>query len=131
MIKNYIKIAWRNLYKNKAFSLIHILGLTMGVTVCLMIFLYITNEFSFDKFHKQGKNIYRVMRGFDATKARVPYLSGPYGPALLNDFPNDIKTAVRVAPRNDLVSFGEKAFNEKKVYATDAGFFSMFSFPLI
>ncbi|MDR6943215.1 ABC transporter permease [Mucilaginibacter pocheonensis] len=131
MLKNYIKIAWRNLYKNKAFSLIHILGLTMGITVCLMIFLYITNEFSFDKFHKQGKNIYRVMRGFDATKARVPYLSGPYAPALLNDYPKEIKAAVRVQTRNDLVSFGEKAFNEKKVYATDAGFFSLFSFPLI
>jgi putative ABC transport system permease protein len=131
MLKSYIKIAWRNLYKNKAFSLIHILGLTMGITVCLMIFLYITNEFSYDKFHTQGKNIYRVMRGFDATKARVPYLSGPYAPALLNDYPNEIKKAVRVAPRNDLVSFGEKAFNEKKVYATDADFFTLFSFPLI
>jgi putative ABC transport system permease protein len=131
MIRNYIKIAWRNLYKNKAFSLIHILGLTMGITVCLMIFLYITNEFSFDKFHAKGKNIYRVMRGFDVSKARVPYLSGPYGPALLNDYPNEIKAAVRVAPRNDLVSFGEKAFNEKKVYATDANFFSLFSFPFI
>jgi len=131
MLKNYIKIAWRNLYKNKAFSLIHILGLTMGITVCLMIFLYITNEFSVDSFHKQGKNIYRVMRGFDVDKLRVPYLSGPYAPALLNDYPQDIKMAVRVRPQNNLVSFGEKSFNEQKVYATDAGFFKLFSFPLI
>jgi putative ABC transport system permease protein len=69
MIRNYLKTAWRNLYRNKAFSLIHILGLTMGITVCLMIFLYIMNEFSVDNFHKQGKNIYRVMRGFDKAKA--------------------------------------------------------------
>lgn len=131
MIKNYFKIAWRNLYKQKAFSLIHILGLTMGITVCLMIFLYIMNEFSVDKFHKQGKNIYRVMRGFDPAQPKVPYLSGPYAPALLNDFPQDIKMAVRVSPQNNLVSFGEKAFNEKKVYAVDAGFFKLFTFPLL
>jgi putative ABC transport system permease protein len=131
MIKNYFKIAWRNLYKQKAFSLIHILGLTMGITVCLMIFLYIMNEFSVDRFHKQGENIYRVMRGFDPAKPRVPYLSGPYAPALLNDYPQDIKMAVRVSPQNNLVSFGEKAFNEKKVYAVDAGFFKLFTFPLI
>ena len=131
MLKNYIKIAWRNLYKNKAFSLIHILGLTMGITVCLMIFLYITNEFSVDSFHKQGKNIYRVMRGFDPAKPRTAYLSGPYAPALINDYPQDIKMAVRVRPQNNLVSFSEKAFNEQKVYATDPGFFKLFSFPLI
>jgi len=131
MIKNYLKIAWRNLYKHKAFSLIHILGLTIGVTVCLMIFLFITNEFSVDKFHAKGKNIYRVMRQFDPTKPLVPYLSGPYAPALLNDFPQDIKSAVRVMPDNNLITFDDKAFNEKKVYYTDAGFFELLSFPLL
>lgn len=131
MIKNYLKIAWRNLYKHKAFSLIHILGLTIGVTVCLMIFLYIINEFSVDKFHTKGKNIYRVMRQYDPTKPSVPYLSGPYAPALLNDFPDDIKAAVRVMTQNYLATYGDKAFNEKNVYAADANFFELFSFPLI
>ncbi|PJJ79233.1 ABC transporter permease [Mucilaginibacter auburnensis] len=131
MFKNYLKIAWRNLYKHKAFSLIHILGLTTGVTVCLMIFLYITNEFSVDKFHTQGKNIYRLMRRYDPTKPLVAYVSGPYAPALKNDFPSDIKTVVRVKPENELVTFGDKAFNEKKVYYADAGFFNLFSYPLI
>jgi putative ABC transport system permease protein len=131
MIKNYIKIAWRNLYKNKVFSLIHILGLTIGITVCMMIFLYIMNEFSVDSFHKQEKQIYRVMRGFDKSKERVPYLSGPYAPALLSDFPDQIKKAVRVNPVNALVSFGDKAFNEKKIYLTDPDFFDLFTFPLI
>lgn len=131
MIKNYLKIAWRNLYKNKVFSLIHILGLTIGITVCMMIFLYVGNEFSVDKFHSQGKNIYRVMRGFRADALRVPYLSGPYGPALLNDFPNEIKQAVRVQPNSGLISFGDKAFAEKNMYVTDPDFFTLFSFPLL
>ncbi len=133
MIKNYFKIAWRNLMKNKVFSLINILGLTIGITVCMMIFLFIMNEYSFDNFHKQGKNIYRVMRGFDDNGSikNVSYLSGPYAPALLNDFPGEIKKVVRVDPSNALISFGDKAFNEKKIYVTDPGFFTFFSFPLI
>src|SRR6185437_7892435 len=131
MIRNYLKIAWRNLYKSKVFSLIHIMGLTIGITVCMMIFLYIMNEFSVDSFNKQEKNIYRVMRGFDKSKSREPYLSAPYAQALLTDFPADIKAAVRVWKTNFLVSFGDKAFDERKVYVTDAGFFQMFSFQLL
>jgi len=130
MIRSYLKIAWRNLMKNKAFSFINILGLTIGITVCMMIFLFIMNEFSFDKFHKQGDRIYRVMRGFDSTKPTVPWLSGPYATALLNDFPGEIKKAVRVMPSNALVSFQNKAFNEKKEYLVDPDFFTLFSFPL-
>lgn len=131
MLKNYFTIAWRNLMKNKVFSFINVLGLTIGITVCMMIFLFIMNEFSFDKFHKDGDRIYEVMRIYDSTKPSVPWLSGPYAPALLNDFPNDIKRAVRVMPSNFLVTFGNKAFNEKKVYRADPDFFQLFSFPLI
>ncbi|MGZ5222115.1 MAG: ABC transporter permease, partial [Chitinophagaceae bacterium] len=131
MIKNYLKVAWRNLAKNKVFSLINILGLTIGITVCMMIFLFIMNEFSFDKFHTKGENIYRVMRGYDRTKNKVPYLSGPYATALLNDFPGEIKKAVRVMTSNDLISFSNTSFNEKKVYIADPDFFSLFSFPLL
>lgn len=131
MIRNYIKIAWRNLYKHKAFSLIHVLGLTIGITVCMMIFLFIMNEFSVDSFHKNEDRIYRVMRNFDEKKMKVPYLSGPYAPALLNDFPSDIKMAVRVEVNNFLVSFDDKAFSERKVYDVDPGFFTLFSFPLL
>lgn len=89
------------------------------------------NEFSVDNFHSNGKNIYRVMRNFDKNKQEVPYLSGPYAPALKNDFPSDIKEAVRVMPSNDLFTVGTTSFNEKKVYSTDSGFFNLFSFPLI
>ncbi|MEP7373249.1 MAG: ABC transporter permease [Chitinophagaceae bacterium] len=131
MIKNYLKVAWRNLVKSKVFSFINILGLTIGITVCMMIFLFIMNEFSFDKFHKQEKNIYRVMRGYEVSKPRVPYVSGPYATALLNDFRGEIKKAVRVMPSNALVSFGTTSFNEKKFYIADPDFFTLFSFPLI
>ncbi|MEX6687149.1 ABC transporter permease [Danxiaibacter flavus] len=131
MFQNYFKIAWRNLKKNKVFSFINILGLSIGITCCLMIFLYINNEFSFDSFHKNGKNIYRVMRGYDKSKGRAPYLSPNYGPALLNDYPDLIKRAVRTMPTNALVTYNNHAFNEYKIYFTDPDFFTVFSFPLL
>ncbi len=131
MFRNYLKTAWRNLMKNKVFSLINILGLTIGITVCMMIFLFIMNEFSVDDFQEKGDNIYRVMRSYDATKEPVPYLSGPYAPALRNDFSADIKQAVRVMPSNDMFVVGNRSFNEKKVYIADSDFFSLFSFPLL
>lgn len=132
MLRNYFKSAWRNLTKNKAFSLINILGLTIGITVCMMIFLFIMNEFSMDNFHKNGNNIYRVMRNFkhDGKSSAVAYLSGPYAPALLNDYKGEIKKAVRVIQNDNLVTVGERAFHEKKVLDVDSGFFDLFTFPL-
>ena len=133
MFKNYLKIAWRNLKKNKVFSFINIMGLTIGITCCMLIFLYIMNEFSVDSFHKDGDRIFRVMRAFEdnTSTKQVPYLSGPYAKALANDYPNQVKSIVRVMPANGLISLGTTAYNEKNVYITDAGFFSMFSFPLV
>jgi len=125
MFKNYFKIAWRNLMKNKIFSFINILGLTIGITVCMMIFLFIMNEFSVDSFHKNGNNIYRVMRGYEieGKQGSVSYLSGPYAPALLNDFKGEIIKAVRVNPTDNLVTIGNRSFNEKKIYNVDSDFF--------
>jgi putative ABC transport system permease protein len=89
------------------------------------------NEFSFDKFHKNGKNLYRVMRGNEGSVNKGPWLSGPYATALLNDYSGEIVKAVRIMPSSGLISFGEKSFNEKKVFIADPDFFTMFSFPLI
>ncbi len=133
MFKNYFKTAWRNLMKNKVFSFINILGLTIGITVCMMIFLFIMNEFSFDNFHKNGDRIYRVMRGaaIDDKSISVAYLSGMHAPALLNDFKGQIVSAVRVSENDNLFTVGAKSFHEKKELDVDSGFFNFFSFPLI
>lgn len=131
MLKNYFKIAWRNLMKSKVFSFINIAGLTTGITVCMMIFLFVMHEFSFDNFHTQGKNIYRVMRTFDPGLPPVPYISGPYAAALGNDFHKEIRHIVRVMPDNDLFTYNNRPFNEKKVLIVDSNFFNFFSFPLL
>lgn len=127
MLKNYFKIAWRNLVKNKTFSIINILGLTIGIAVCMMIFLFIMHEMSFDRFHARSARIYRVMRHFEAEgkDGKVSWLSGTYAPALLNDFKGQITRAVRVNPNDNLVTIGSTSFHEKKVIDVDPGFFSL------
>ena len=131
MLKNYFKIAWKNLTKNKVFSFINIFGLTTGITVCLMIFLFVMNEFSVDNFQANGSHIYRLMRSYDPSKASAPYLSGPYAPALLNDFRGEIKMAVRIMPSTNLITYNNRSFNERRIYFADSNFFRLFSFPLI
>ncbi len=98
-----------------------------------MIFLFIMNEFNVDRFHKNNDRIYRVMRGFEieGKQGSVSYLSGPYAPALLNDFKGEILKAVRVNPSSNLVTVGTHSFNEKMIYNVDSDFFNLFSFPLI
>jgi putative ABC transport system permease protein len=133
MIKNYLLLGLKNLRKQKLFSLINILGLTVGITCCLLIYLFILNEFSYDNFHKNGKYMYRVMRvsNRNGERVEIPYLSPPFAPALLNDFPDAVQKAVRVMPDNDLISYKNISFNEKSVYLTDSNFFELFDFPLL
>lgn len=133
MIKNYFKTTWRGLMKKKAFSFINILGLTIGITVCVMIFVYIANEFSVDRFHANEDRIYRVMRWavMEGGERSVAYLSGPYAPALLNDFNEEIEEAVRVNPTEGLITIGDRSFRERRIYNVDSNFFSLFSFPLV
>ncbi|WP_246859503.1 ABC transporter permease [Spirosoma sp. KCTC 42546] len=133
MLRNYVKIALRNLTRNKVFSGINLLGLSTGITVCLLIFLFIMNEFSVDNFHKNGKSIYRVMRGMEheGKEVAVSYVSGQYAPALLTDFKGQITQAVRVNPTDALVATQDKSFHERKIIDVDPNFFTFFTFPLL
>jgi putative ABC transport system permease protein len=133
MIRNYLSLAIKHLRKQKLFSLINILGLTVGIACCFMIFLFILNELSYDNFHKNGKNIYRVMRvgTNNGERRQVPYLSPPYGPALMNDYPDAVRSAVRVMRDNDLISYNNISFNEKNIFLADKNFFQFFDFSII
>ena len=133
MLKNYLILAFKNFRKQKMFSLINILGLTTGITCCLMIFLFIMNEFSYDKFHKNGQNIYRIMRvgNVNGEKREISWVSPPYAKALQNDYPDAVQKTTRVQPDNDLISYNNISFNEKKIYLVDSNFFTFFSFRLL
>jgi putative ABC transport system permease protein len=98
-----------------------------------MIFLFILNELSFDNFHKNGKNIYRVMRvgNMNGERREIPYLSPPYGPALINDYPDAIQRSVRIMKDNNLISYNDISFNETNIYLTDKNFFNFFDFHLV
>ena len=97
MLKNYFKIAWRNLWKSKLFSFINVFGLAVGVAAFWLILLFVGYELSFDRFHKKAERIYRVVQhaAWDNQELDVAITSAPFAPALVNDYP-EIEAAVRV-----------------------------------
>src|SRR5262245_18337463 len=133
MIKNYLVLAVKHLRKQRVFSFISILVLTVGITCCFMVIHFILNELSYDNFHKNGSNIYRVMRvgNNNGERREIPYLSPPYGPALVNDYHDAVKQSVRVMKDNNLLSYNNISFNEKDMCVADDNFFTFFDFKLV
>ena len=133
MFKNYLRIAYRNIVKNRSFSLINIVGLSIGITVFILITLFTQNEFSYDKFHKNGDRIYRLLRVADVSDGayKIAVTSGPFAPTIKNDFPAAVDDAIRVYPSDGLVGYGEKKFYENNLYLADRNFFQFFSYELI
>lgn len=140
MIKNYFKTAFRNLWRNKNFAGINIAGLAVGISVCLVIFLIIRFELSFDEFHSNKNRIYRLLsvsRNEDGERksAGVPY---PVPTTLHNDFPSMLSTAVYsdrddqiVIPDESNKGIQKKFKEEGGVFFVEPAFFKIFDFPLI
>jgi putative ABC transport system permease protein len=132
MIKNYFKIAFRNLWRHRVFSFINIMGLTVGMTACLLIFLYVRFELSYDKFHPKADRIYRMVTDLK-TPSETVYPSGPawaVGPHLQFDLP-EVEAFTRVDYDNLLVRKGDIKFNEDGAIWADPAFFTIFNFPLL
>jgi putative ABC transport system permease protein len=137
MIKNYIKIAWRNLTRNKAYAAINVIGLALGVTCGLLIFTLVTYHLSFDTFHLNKDRIYRVVTEFKAEN--IEYQTGvpqPLGKAFRNDYAFAEKVAMVKSLRKMLISLPDgkevKKFNEKgNVAFAEPAFFDILNFPLI
>ena len=93
MFKNYLKVALRNLWKNKAFSAINILGLSAGLSVCLLIVLYVKDELSYDKYNAQAENIYRLDADifFNGTQFTSAVCPAPLAPTLMKDYPQVVQ----------------------------------------
>ncbi|MFT3705392.1 MAG: ABC transporter permease [Agriterribacter sp.] len=143
MLKNYFKIAWRNLKKNKIYSLVNIFGLAIGMAACFFIFQYVHFERSYDRFNKNAGDIYRVSISYSGSFANVPTTAANHpavAPAMKKDFP-EIVNFVRMvntslfmnaATLSNVPESGEpKTFNEEHIFVTDSSFFTMFSYPLI
>jgi putative ABC transport system permease protein len=134
MIRNYINIALRNILKHKFFSAINILGMTIGVTACLLIILFVADELSYDRFHANAERIYQVgLHGkIGDQDIHTSNTCPPMAAALIADIP-EVEASTRVAPYfgQPAVKFGDKAFTEEKIFFVDSNFFEFFSFKLI
>jgi putative ABC transport system permease protein len=133
MFKNYLKIALRNLVRYKGYSLINITGLAIGIASSLLILMWIQDELSYDRFHQNASQIYRVYRDESATAANATsaLTSPPMAPALKKDFPEIIRATRFGTWGQRLVKYGEKTFTEDAYYHVDRDFFEIFSYPLI
>lgn len=133
MLKNYFTIAIRTLHKRKFFASINILGMTAGITACLLIALYIIDEFSYDRFHANADRIYQVglHNKFGDNDLRRANTCPPLADAMLADIP-EVESTLRIHSwlKMDL-RYGDKAFVEDKVIFTESNFFDFFSFKLV
>ncbi|UIR55118.1 ABC transporter permease [Sphingobacterium sp. SRCM116780] len=134
MIKNYLKIAWRNLWKNKGYSSINIIGLAIGLACCLLIVLYIHDELSYDQYHVNKDRIYRVVHSWEEkgqTKREDVWGVAPIGPALQADFP-EVEKVVQFSGQVS-ISFKnkEKVFQEERVFFMNSTAFDVFSWKTI
>jgi len=133
MIKNYFLISIRNIVRYKGFSLINILGLSVGIAATLLILLWVQDELSFDKFHEYADRLYQVEEDqyYSGETYHVTVTPYPSGPVWKEEIP-EIENACRYQwSYGMLFNYGEKAFYEDNCLAVDSTFFSMFSFPLI
>lgn len=129
MLKSYIKIAWRNIARQKAYSILNIAGLSIGMACSILILLWVQNEWSYDRFHKQSDQLFRLTCNAGDFKVAVT----PAGMArgLQAQMPQ-IEAAARLSkPLTNLFEVGDKRFEEKRVFFADSNFLQVFSFPLL
>jgi putative ABC transport system permease protein len=132
MLRNYIKLAFRHLLKKKTFSFINIFGLTVGLTSCILIGLFIADELSFDTFNKKADRIARVTMEFSSSGTVNPAaVSGTrVGPRFQSVFPA-IEAFTRTYISRTIVSNGVTHFEENNFLYADSSFFRIFSFPTL
>ena len=133
MFKNLFKISIRNLRKDKGYATINILGLTIGITCSLFLFMYLLDEISYDRYHKNADNIYRIVANIkepdDAFTWAVVQM--PLADELRDNYP-EVKNAVRFFDMSrDLFKVGDKEFYEAKFFFTDSTVFDMFSYDFL
>ncbi|MCW3117165.1 MAG: hypothetical protein JWM28_1247 [Chitinophagaceae bacterium] len=129
MIKNYFKIAFRNIVRHKAFAAINIAGLAIGMSCSIMILLWVQNELSYDRFHKNANEIYRIVA--NAGDFKVAINPAPMPEELQEKMPV-IKNTVRLSnPSTNVFEVGDRKFEEKKVFYADSTFLQVFSFRLV
>ncbi|MGZ3811432.1 MAG: ABC transporter permease [Mucilaginibacter sp.] len=133
MIRNYVKTAWRNLLRNKAFSFINIFGLAVGLACCMFITSYLYSELTYDTYSVNSKQLYRV--GLTAlgngSITDFPMVDIAVGPGMKNSYPQVLAVTRLENGRPAFVSYRDRQFKEQKMVVTDANFLQLFSIPLL
>ncbi|HSJ69818.1 MAG TPA: ABC transporter permease, partial [Anditalea sp.] len=133
MFENYLKIAWRNLTKKKGYTFINISGLAVGMACCMIIFLFVYDELSYDTYHEHGDRIYQVIHGSESAADSEFWVwnNAPIGPAMANEFP-EIEKVVQFSGKADiLLRHGEITHQEDGVFFMDSTVFDVFSWNFI
>ena len=134
MFRNYIKIAFRNLWKNIGYSAINIFGLAIGLAICLLITLYIVDELRYDRYNEKAERIYRVNTDirFGGGDLHLAVASDPMGPTLKRDYPQvEEYTRIYASSGTKLIKKGSDYINEPAVAHVDSTFFNVFTLPAI
>jgi putative ABC transport system permease protein len=134
MFKNYLKIALRNILKQKTYFLINVIGLAIGFVCCLLIFMYVQDELSYDKYHVKGNRIYRVCREYKFSN--IEGTSGTTTPPMAKMLKHDfayIENATQLSSWKfeNVIRYKDKKFFEKRIIAVDSSFFDIFTIPFI
>jgi ABC-type antimicrobial peptide transport system permease subunit len=130
MLSNYLKIAFRNLLRHKGFSFINIFGLGIGMASSILVLLWVLDELSYDNFHNNSQNTFRIISGLPELNVTGAITSAPLAAAFSRELP-EIKKIIRIqGPHTDLLQIGEKLFEEKKIFYADSNFLQFFTFAL-
>lgn len=134
MLKNYFKVGFRNLMRHKFFSFVNILGMTIGITACMLIVLFVSHELSYDIFHENSDRIYQVgLHGkIGEQEVYTSTTCAPMAAALRAEFP-EVEDATRISYYSNqaFIKFDDQVFVEEKVFYADSNFFQFFSFELL
>lgn len=133
MLRNYLTSAWRNFSRHKAFSAINLFGLTMGITACLLIVQYVYHERSYDQFHENKNDVYRVAQDrYNKGELTTQWAAGcaAVGHALKESFP-EVMAASTVRAISGTMSYGDIHFREENMYMVMPDFFKMFSLNIL
>src|SRR6187401_300521 len=133
MLTNYFKIAWRNLMKNKTFSLINIAGLSIGMAACLLILQYVSFELSYDQFNNNAKDVYRVYNDRYQNGKLIQHTTKTYSAiskAMHNDYP-EVINYTRVIKNVAILSYNTKKIGGQSLLWVENSFLAMFSYPLL
>ena len=133
MFRNYWLVAIRNFKRHRVYSTINLLGLSIGLATCILILLFVQDELSYDRFHKNADRIYRVAVERDWGDKMISWPRAPMGLAAeLEERLPEVVRGTRIFPRGRILTeYGDQRFYESNGYYADGAFFEIFSFPFV